>query len=284
MKHAYLILAHTSVKLLTELIASLDDERNDIYIHLDKKFNIDLSVLQTQKSRLRPISQRLDARWGDYSLVKAEYLLYETAFSNGPYEYYHLLSGVDHPVKTQDYIHDFCKKNKGKEFIGFALHTPKREIQWRSQHYFLFSKSFKSSNLLLKVIRSAFARFQTLIGYKRTDLTVLKGCQWTSVTNEFVAYLIDNKKNIEQIFNHTYCPDEFVAQTLCWNSHFKNNIYDLSDEFNGCLRFITWKEGVIQNMDDVSAEEMVYSNKLFARKFTESGLDTINSIQRLLEV
>ena len=36
-KHAYLIIAHNQFALLKELLKSIDDERNDIYIHIDKK-------------------------------------------------------------------------------------------------------------------------------------------------------------------------------------------------------------------------------------------------------
>ena len=36
-KHAYLIMAHNNFYVLNKLILLLDDERNDIYIHIDKK-------------------------------------------------------------------------------------------------------------------------------------------------------------------------------------------------------------------------------------------------------
>ena len=34
-KHAYLIIAHNNWKQLSLLLSVLDDERNDIYIHID---------------------------------------------------------------------------------------------------------------------------------------------------------------------------------------------------------------------------------------------------------
>ncbi|UVV53809.1 hypothetical protein NXY15_04150 [Bacteroides thetaiotaomicron] len=37
MKHAYLIIAHNEFEILKRLIQALDDERNDIYIHFDRK-------------------------------------------------------------------------------------------------------------------------------------------------------------------------------------------------------------------------------------------------------
>lgn len=39
MKHAYLIIAHNEFEILKRLIQALDDERNDIYIHFDRKLN-----------------------------------------------------------------------------------------------------------------------------------------------------------------------------------------------------------------------------------------------------
>lgn len=36
-KFAYLIMAHKADYTLTKLLSTIDDERNDIYIHVDKK-------------------------------------------------------------------------------------------------------------------------------------------------------------------------------------------------------------------------------------------------------
>lgn len=37
MKHAYLIITHSEFEILSRLLQALDDERNDIYIHFDRK-------------------------------------------------------------------------------------------------------------------------------------------------------------------------------------------------------------------------------------------------------
>lgn len=36
-RHAYLIMAHNEWSLLNVLLSLLDDDRNDIYLHIDKK-------------------------------------------------------------------------------------------------------------------------------------------------------------------------------------------------------------------------------------------------------
>ena len=281
MKHAYLILAHSSKILLRELIKALDDVRNDIYVHLDKKADFDILDFTTQYSTLYILPIRLDARWGDYSLVEVELRLMAEASSKFSYSYYHLLSGVDFPIASQNEIHNFFNKHKGKEFIGFANHTPEAELKWRSQHYFLFSRNFNTKNLCVRLIRRVFADIQTMLGFKRYPNEIKKGCQWCSITNEFVIYLLSNKDYIYKNFNHTYCPDELVIQTLCWNSPFKYKVYNLEDEFKGCLRYINWDDGEIHLMDSVDPEKMVQSEYLFARKFSEKGLDNILKIKKM---
>lgn len=64
-KHAYLILAHSEPEILGVLVSLLDDERNDIFIHIDKKSNIiDFSGVKTARSNLFFLEERMDAKWG----------------------------------------------------------------------------------------------------------------------------------------------------------------------------------------------------------------------------
>lgn len=283
MKHAYLIIAHTSFSLLQELLYALDDERNDLYVHLDSKACFDVKHLKANHSLLTVLPTRLDGRWGDYSLVQIELLLFNAAYANGPYGYYHLLSGVDYPIKSQDYIHDYCNRHQGLEFVGFAQNATDKEIKWRSQHYFLYSRDFQSSNLFKKVSRAIYARLQNIAGYRRIIEEVKKGCQWCSITHEFVGYILQNKDFIHRSFNHSYCPDEMFIQTLCWNSSFKERLYNANDEFEGCKRYIVWKDGAIQTLDETDSFKLINSDRWFARKFTTNGIRNIDNIKCILK-
>lgn len=283
MKHAYLIIAHNEPEILQLLLSSLDDVRNDIYVHIDKKASFDGTMLQTVKSGLHVLPVRMDARWGDFSLVEIELLLFHEAYSHGPYAYYHLLSGVDLPVKSQDYIHQYCDEHQGKEFIGIAQHVSQRELDWRSQHWFVYARDFQSGNLFKKIVRAVFARMQSLIGYGRTSLQVKKGAQWCSITHDFVQYLLQNELLIRKIFNHTYCPDELFIQTLCWNSDFKNQIYNLNDEFEGCKRYIKWENGVLQPLTLQEVDDMILSSRWFARKFTSANKHVVMEVVKRIK-
>ena len=63
--------------------------------------------------------------WGQVSIVRAELLLFSAALQQkSPYAYYHLLSGVDLPLKSQDEIHAFLRNIKEKSFCIADLTMP----------------------------------------------------------------------------------------------------------------------------------------------------------------
>src|SRR5574344_2790870 len=94
MKHAYLIIAHNEFDVLQQLIAALDHERNDIYLHIDKKVK-SIPSMSVRYAKLFVVDQRVDVRWGDVSQIESEYVLFEQAFDNPEnYTRYILISGT----------------------------------------------------------------------------------------------------------------------------------------------------------------------------------------------
>ena len=101
-RHAYLILAHKNFGQLHKLIMLLDDPRNDIFVHVDKKAAFDSSEWTDvcRHSRLVFLDNRLHVNWGGVSIMRSELALLKAATSTGGYSYYHLLSGMDLVVTT----------------------------------------------------------------------------------------------------------------------------------------------------------------------------------------
>jgi hypothetical protein len=281
MKHAYLILAHTEFGILQKLLDSLDDNRNDIFIHFDSKVEV-LPHLQVEKAGLQILDNRVDVRWGDYSVLEAELHLFESASLKNSYEYYHLLSGVDMPLKSQDFIHQFFENNRGKEFIGYFKGDINNEISRKVRRYHLFPGNFREDsglNLIKKVGRSIFLKFQNIIGFQRNSrINFKKGTQWLSITDELVKFILTQRPNIKKTYKNTFCCDEIVVQTICYNSKFKDQIYDLNDEARGCMREIRWENNIIRDWTDDDYEELIKSDKLFARKFNSKNMKIVNKI------
>ena len=288
-KHAYLIIAHNEFEILKLLVKALDDVRNDIYIHFDAKVK-ELPVLNCEKSSLYILPCRVDVRWGDYSQIETEMLLFEYAHDmqnkeGVSYQYYHLISGVDIPLKSQDYIHNFFNTHQGKEFLGYYQGDLQLELRKKVQMYHLFPKKFTKDGkwTFCNIIRALFCRFQLYFGIKRNnDICLVRGTNWVSVTNDFVEFLLSKKKEIQKRFHHTFCADEVYKHTLCWNSHFKDCIYNPTNEALGCMREINWivteRFSYLPSFKMNDYERLKNSPMLFARKFDTANIDVVKKI------
>lgn len=277
MKHAYLILAHSDFQLLEYLLMALDDVRNDIYVHIDKKV-ANIPYLTCKYSNLYVLDNREKVYWGSLSMVKAEYLLFEAAYSNGGYSYYHLLSGVDFPLKSQDYIHSFFNQHNGKEFIGFTM-VQQPELDKRVCYYHLFPNSFRHSVAVLKFIRSVVLHLQILLKLRRnTDLCIKKGSQWVSITGNMVRELLEQKPFVLKRFRYTFCPDELFVQTVSWKSSMRGNIYNTEDDGRGSMRAIGWKNNQLPPWTEDDYEYLINSERIFARKFSSENIGVVKRI------
>lgn len=287
-KHAYMIMAHHREDLLECLISALDDERNDIFVHIDKKSMIDENKLKCNHSNLI-FTERINVNWGGYSQIACELLLMKTAVSHGSYEYYHFLSGANYPLKNQDYIHSFFVKNNGKEFIGFDNAADYSE---RTKYYILFSEYGKLKGITGKCIlalRSISVFVQKLIGIdrnKKHSYAIKKGCAYFSLTSKAVKYILDSEKAIYELCHNTICCDEVFVQTLIFNSFLKNNIYNLENEWDGCMREFAWPSNIGAyregwNYSDEDINYLLNSERLFAMKFEgEEGIKLIKKIKQ----
>lgn len=275
MKHAYLILAHGSFDLLRLLISRLDDSRNDIFVHMDKKVKV-LPELHAEHAGLYFTQDRVDVRWGDWTMIEAEYVLFTEAVAKGPYQYYHLLSGVDLPMKSQDYIHEFCERNSGKEFIGYTLTEITPEVVRKVQRWHLFPEDFKNTSVVKRALRAAYIRIQEILGiYRNRDIDFKKGSQWVSVTDEMARHFLANRAWAQKVFSHSFCADEMVMQTLAWQEPFREKLYNTQDDAAGCLRAIGWKDGQIVDWTPEDLPALRASEALFARKFRNKDVEEL---------
>ena len=108
MKHAYLIVAHSNFDVLETSLSMLDCKDNDIFVHIDRKVEYSIKYkCKFSNLYLIPEDERIDVRWADVTIIYAELALYRMAFNTNNYDYFHLMSGMDLPIKSQKYIHEF---------------------------------------------------------------------------------------------------------------------------------------------------------------------------------
>lgn len=286
-KHAYLIIAHNEPKLFHILMSLLDDYRNDIFVLIDKKSDKHLFEFQTQHSKLYYVEQ-VNIRWGEFSMVTAELILMDYASSKDKYDYYHLLSGVDLPIKSQDYIHHFFDSlNSSKELVGFV---PKEDESWKLRiwYYFPFLKNQRPKNkamwFIVRIVTKIMLIIQKGLKYKRKwTIDVRKGTNWFSITDELCRYIVGQKEYIKELFSNVICCDEVFLQTLLYNK-FPERIYNINSKFGGNLREIDWNRGIpyVWGQDDNDFELLMKSEALFARKFSMKYSWIIEKIEKEL--
>lgn len=279
-KHAYLIIAHNECGLLNKLIESIDDKRNDIFIHVDRKADFRINDLyKPQKSNLFPIKQT-NIQWGGDTQIKCEMNLLKSARQKEHYSYYHLLSGVDLPIKSQDEIHKFFEKNKGKNYIKIDPVAAKSAYHNERIRYYYFFQNLigkKHGHIVggLYKLQALTLRLQKKLRInrlKKCSKRIYKGTNWFSITDEMVQEILREESFIKKYCYRSLCADEIFVQTVAMNSDLKGTVVDED------LRCIDWKRGNpwIWRMED-AAYLLSQDSNLFARKFSDKVDEKISS-------
>ena len=265
-KHAYLMIAHTNFEQLQTLIDLLDDPRNDIYLHIDKKSK-NVPRFSAKYSQLHLV-EPMNVIWGGHSQVHCELKLMEAA-AKGHYRYYHLISGMDLPFKTQDEIHDFFQKHDGKEFMGFNDQAcASKNFHYRILYYFYFSNlginSRRSICYAMRQIDLLLIKVQKLLHITREPIFPLyKGDQWFSITDELLQFVLAHKDEIRKQFDYTLCPDEIFLQSVAMGSPRRDYIV------KNTLRSIDWERGQPYTFRAEDVPMLLASDTLWGRKFDQ---------------
>ena len=272
-KHAYLIMAHTQPELLKKLLKMLDNERNDIYLHIDSKakdYPLDEIAAVLQKSKCI-FTERTDVKWGSYSQIHCEMVLLKEAVKT-EHAYYHLLSGMDLPIKSQEQIFAFFEKYKGLEFVDEDGATISEAALSRVKYTHKF---YGKAGSVKDILGALSVKGQKLLGVDKTqkygNIIFQKGRNWFSITHGLAKLVVEKEDWIQEVFGQSVCGDELFLQTVARNSEYAekicnpNTMPEVPD-----TRYIDWKRGSNNNpyvFREDDFEELKNALGLFARKF-----------------
>jgi hypothetical protein len=124
--------------------------------------------------------------------------------------------------------------------------------------------------LLRTRVTDNLVRLQRRVGYDHSawfGLELRKGSDWHSLTHDFAVHLLAGERRWRRLLRLAHAPSEFLVQTAVWNSPFRARLHDPGDEFAGSARLIDWERGepYVFRVDDI--DELVSSDRMFARKF-----------------
>lgn len=222
--------------------------------------------------------------WADYSQADVEMDLLQAASSKMPYHYYHLLSGMDLPLKTQDEIHSYFEAET-HEFIAMTpdggTYAEKHACYY---HPFLHNRFYRTCKPL-KALDRGVMYVQRFLGLKRVydkDLKISTGWQWFSITDDFCKYVLSQRPFIKKMFSYVLDVDEKFMGTMVNKLGDYERIHYVAKPGEGdpayrrgCLRYVDFGRPVPQpytwGRDDMEKDydELINSGMLFARKFDE---------------
>lgn len=290
MKNAYLISAHAYYDQLLNLIKLLDSENNDIYIHINAKSvapNYDEILRISCKSRIAFVP-RVPIEWGNEGFLQAQLILLEEAYKQKTYDYYHMLSVSDLPIKSNHQIDDFLEKNKYNNknrekytnYINISiLKEPKRRSYVAQRNFFIDKwreksvkrKIFKLCNFLLVKLQMAFG----IDKFKSENIKLCYGQPWWSLSEDAVRVVLSKKDWILSKFSKgSFGADEVALQTVIYNSSLKDTLYQDSEGHFVNLMKLDFIRGNGMGSPYVwktkDYNELMSSECMFARKFDAS--------------
>lgn len=266
-KYAYLIIAHNEFELLQLLVSNLDVDCNDIYIHFDKKVQ-QLPALQVKNCRLFVLDKRVNVHWGHISQIQTEFFLFEEALNNGPYMFYHLISGTHLPLKEVDDLNEYFERHSGCSIVtGLTKDTPYQETL-KMHRINLFLRNYASKSKLLSRISQflwkSFIAVQRWFHIEINKSEVFwKSSNWVSLSEEAVRYLVFRKQLILRKYRYSLCGDEFFVASELMQSPLRDNVYNEELYLKCDMQRANPRT---YSLDELPA--LKGSGYLFARKFT----------------
>ena len=262
-------MAHDNQRQLLFLLQHLDFKENDIYLHIDKKCKImDINLLKSSvQSANIFIYSKFDVKWAGVSQTKCQVFMLSEAIKTY-HDYYHLISGKDLPIKSNAVIQNFFELHKGKEFVHFESDT---SCEKENCKYYHLGESFFSR---------IFLRVQKKIGINRIFYC---GANWFSITHTLASDFCEHKNMMLNKIRMTKSSDEYIPQTFI-KMVSKNEyiFYDNKSDpynYNQIVRLIDWNRGNPYVWIKENFDEIINSDRMFARKFD----DTIdNEIIRMI--
>ena len=215
---------------------------------------------------------------GGNSQLRCELSLFKAALNGGDYHYIHLLSGQDLLIKPEYKIRKFfsCQHD---EFISFyPIEETRYLVIPRIKYYHLFPGG--RNNILCRLLRSASYRLQKLLRVDRhKDYDMPMGSNWCSITSLCAKFLCENESHLLKYFDKTTCADELYKQYAIKNSSFYNKVYRDKSGRTSNLRHIDWERGNPYQWNEVDYNELIDSDCLFARKFSDSTPELLKKIK-----
>ncbi|MDD4489405.1 MAG: beta-1,6-N-acetylglucosaminyltransferase [Paludibacter sp.] len=281
MKQAILITAYKDLDFLSEIISYFDDDFY-FFIHIDKKCKEDTSGLNHFNQVY--VYHNYHIEWGGSNHLMAILLLIREAYKKHEYEYFHLITGSDFPVKPLSAFKDFFEKHQNENFMEYF---PLPRDSWgedgglkRIRYYWFGLNWVDVRGRFWELIRLSL-RIQKKLKINR-KFRYFNGKLWAGGTywslsehaiETFIRFVDENPRYIRR-FRFTSIGEEIFLQTVLLNLGMPVT--------NNYLRYIDWGEDGANPvmLSEKDYDRVMASDCFFARKFDKiKSAKLINKIK-----
>ena len=217
----FVILAHTHLDRVGQLVKSLSKQGAPVCVHIDKKTpaaDYNAFVSQAENESIL-FASRVRCEWGMFNIVKATLGASEMLLKNhADVSHVYLLSGSCLPTRPIKFLNQFLEDNPDTDFIE-SIHLD--EERWvkgglsdeRFDYYFPIG--WRKNPRLFEVLVGA----QRMLGIKRKipkNTLPYIGSQWWCLRRKTLAKIFSHKDraSFEKYFKWALIPDESYFQTL----------------------------------------------------------------------
>ncbi|MEO5683815.1 MAG: beta-1,6-N-acetylglucosaminyltransferase [Chitinophagaceae bacterium] len=279
MRVAHLVITYTNPLQTERMIRRMQHTGFDFYVHVDKKIDITAHLFLAKIPNVYLIQDRVNVVWAGYNTVEATLRSVKEIFKSGrKYDYVHLMSGQDYPIKPASYIYDFFVANNGGEFMQFEHFDEWADESYpRIREYHLTNYRFPGRYYFQWMMNKFLPARKSPLAMEYYGSSMF----WALTSNclEYIIDLIEKNTRFRRFMQLTWGSDEFIFQTLVLNSDFK------LQAVNNNLLFLDRDKGAPHPNILTSSHlaRIISSEKLFARKFdTARDVGVMDSIDRFL--
>lgn len=271
MKQGILITAYKNFDQLFEMIQWFD-KNFAIYIHIDKKRTLSKPMLSKIQSHptVVMVSSEFSVNWGGINHLKSILHLASEGLKNPEIGTFHLITGQDHPIRSNAQFHEFFRKNRDSDFLeNFKMPSK----AWRNGGmdriiYYNFYDVLNAKKNLALIQR--LVRMQARLGLKRKLSKHLPplygGSTYWSLSRATLSYVIAYSRKDDLLLKrlkHTFCAEEIYFQTVVMNSE------NASRVVKNNLRFIIWEKrhgSIPAILDETDFDNIMEAEAFFIRK------------------
>lgn len=209
MSTAHLLLCHTPPHHLP-LMAQRAPQHH-FYVHYDAKSDAGGIAFLNGLPNVSVLPQRIDVRWGGFSMIEATLALMQAALAQPQHQYFHLMSGDCLPLQTPETIErQMAAAGAGCLFLS-CENVPR--LRYRVRFSLPHADTSWQCSLTGKCLTKAAQCADRLLPSRQTAWA---GSQWFSADRAALQLLLDAAADMRPFFRHKLCPDEhffqFIAQ------------------------------------------------------------------------